>query len=855
MTSAENVEQSKEVYHQLSSLWQKANMHARKWLSNSSDLLSCIPQEDRAAQLDLSSGDLPQVKTLGVLWLASDDIFTFKFSAPEKGSQLTKRLFLRHIASMFDPLGFLAPFVVRAKVLFQEMWLDGYDWDAYLSPELVQRADKWFSELHELANIRVPRCLRSSSGTVPEVTRIHAFVDASEHAYGAVVYLEESFADGRVSRQLVASKMRVAPLASHSIPRLELMAAVVGLQLVESVLSPLAMTMDQVQFWTDSADVLYWIHGQSRKYKPFVAHRVGSIQSATNPDQWKHVPTRLNPADLLTRGLSASQLAECNQWWNGPETSSIPETVIPSSCSAPAEMKKAKVVTESPAEESGQYCHAAVSGLLKLDPDRFCSWQKMCRVLAWVNRFIDNVQRDRDCRQTGTPSVAEVADAEVFLIRECQRQAFPDEYVALAKGKVLPSSSKILSLNPQLDEDGVMRCGGRLENAAELPYDVRHPIILPRSDRVTTLIIKKYHERLHHVGGTNHTLAAISERFWIVAAREALREFERSCQVCKRQKVKPSEQIMAPLPSHRVKSSMRAFEYTAVDFAGPFTTKQGRGKTRAKRYMAVFTCTGTRAVHLEMAYDLSTDSFLNTLSRFTSRRGIPGDIVSDNGSNFVGAVHELKKLVGDFDQQKICNKLTALGTTWHFNPPAAPHFGGIHESMVKSAKKAVYAVLTSAEVTDEELHTCFVAAESLVNSRPLTYQSAHQADFIPLTPNHFLHGQLGGKFAPTTDETEFVPTRRWRYVQELIRSFWHRWLKEWLPMLAPRSRWRKEMREIKVGDIVLVVSADTPRGQWPLARVADVYPGSDGHVRVAKLQLANKTMVRPISKLCLLVEV
>ena len=239
------------------------------------------------------------------------------------------------------------------------------------------------------------------------------------------------------------------------------------------------------------------------------------------------------------------------------------------------------------------------------------------------------------------------------------------------------------------------------------------------------------------------------------------------------------------------------------------------------------------------------------MNRFVNRRGAPTDIISDNGSNFVGAVNELKQLVGDLDHQKVTNKLSAIGVTWHFNPPAAPHFGGIHESMVKSAKKATYAILERADITDEELVTCFTTVESVLNSRPLTYQSAHPADDPLLTPNHFLIGQVGGKFAPATSDQDFNPRRRWRLVQHLVDQVWKRWLKEWVPMLNPVHKWRKELPDIKVGDVMIVVASDTPRGQWPLARVSEVFPGKDGHVQVAKLCLPNgKSLVRPITKLC-----
>ena len=191
------------------------------------------------------------------------------------------------------------------------------------------------------------------------------------------------------------------------------------------------------------------------------------------------------------------------------------------------------------------------------------------------------------------------------------------------------------------------------------------------------------------------------------------------------------------------------------------------------------------------------------------------------------------------------------GIKWHFNPPGAPHFNGVHEVMVKAGKKAIKAILGNADINDEELMSAIVGAEGLINSRPLTYQSANVSDDVPLTPNHFLHGQLGGQFAPeTVDSTDFNLRKRWRRVQELVRHFWKRWLQKWLPALSPRGKWLKTQEDLKVGDLVIVISPDTPRAKWPLGRIVNTYKGADGHVRTADVQLKDKVLKRPVVKLC-----
>ena len=271
----------------------------------------------------------------------------------------------------------------------------------------------------------------------------------------------------------------------------------------------------------------------------------------------------------------------------------------------------------------------------------------------WVTRFLDNWCLSKDRRITGELTIDEIRNAENQIIAQAQQQAFPNEYRMLAQGKNLPHSSKLLQLRPVLDEDELVRCDGRLRYAECLPYDTRFPIILPRGHWVTTLIVKHYHEKGYHASGTNQTLADLSSRFWIIAAREEIRAWEKNCTECRKRKAKPASQVMAPLPRIRVKEPLRAFSKIAVDFAGPFFTIQGRGKARQKRYLCLFTCLLSRAVHLELAFGLDTNAFLNAFYRMVNRRGLPQEVVSDNGGNFVGAEKELRELAKNLDEDKI----------------------------------------------------------------------------------------------------------------------------------------------------------------------------------------------------------
>ena len=858
LDSAPTEEAAVALYEQLMALWKKAGMHARKWLSNSRNVLAKIPEEDRAANFAIGE-DLPTVRTLGIQYDATCDEFSFRSEPPLDGFKFTKRSVLKKVATIFDPLGFLAPFTVRAKMLLQAMWSKGLQWDEPLDPETRVAVGQWFEELRQLSDLHIARSLhfdlQSGIQASDSTLKCHVFADASELAYGAVAYSRVESSTGEVQRRLIAAKSRVAPLAAVSIPRLELMAAVIAIRLASVVVKALGVQMSDVTFWTDSLNVLYWIRGKSRRYKAFVANRVSEIQENSQPSQWRHVPTDQNPADIVSRGATVTSL-NTEFWWNGPSFLREDPNMWPIGKAA------GSVHPEARREEKGESLSAKlaiclvqtatlVERLSRLHPEKFVTWQRGVRLWGRVRRFTENCRVASKDRHGGELTADELAEAETEVIKIAQREAFHSEIEAICRKQPIRSHSQLGSLNPFVDDNGLLRCGGRLEYADFLPPETVQPIILPRHHVVTKMIVQHHHEQGRHVGGVNQVYAQLCSRYWIIAGREVVREVAKNCPRCKRLKAKPAQQIMAPLPRHRITPSFRAFARSGVDFAGPFETVQGRGRTRTKRYLCLFTCLTTRAVHLELAYSLDTNSFLNAFYRFVGRRGLPQVVISDNGTNFVGGQRELSDLVAQMDKEQIERTVANQKVCWEFNPPAAPHFGGVFEVMVRAAKRAIYAILQSADITDEELTTAFVAAESLINSRPLTYISSSPSDETPLTPNHFLFGQCGGSFAPAAvDTTDFNPRKRWRRVQQLVHHFWQRWIREWLPLLSARKKWRRSHREVSVGDVMLLLSPNTPRGNWPLVRVLEVFPGKDGHVRVARVKVGDSTLVRPISKLC-----
>ena len=436
------------------------------------------------------------------------------------------------------------------------------------------------------------------------------------------------------------------------------------------------------------------------------------------------------------------------------------------------------------------------------------------------------------------------------LIKDSQRERFSKEIKELEQGNQVPARSKIVKLNPFLDSEGLLRCKTRLESAP-IPTSTANPILLPKDHALTALIIKNEHEKTKHAYGTDYTLSEIRRNFWIPSGRQQVKKFLKTCRQCKINFGTPRMPKMAPLPIIRTEGSQLPFANASVDFSGAYFTVQGRGKTRAKRYLCLFVCNETRAVHLELAYNMETDGFLMALNNFTARRGRIKTLTCDNGTNFRGADRELRELIQQMSEEEIQAYASKNGFEFRFNPPGTPHMGGVFESLIKSSKRAIRAVLKDAEFTDAELNAAFIGAEDLVNSRPLGYQSNDPNDFRVLTPASFLHGRLDGSNLPrVVDQHQPDHRKRWRLVQTALKHIWKRWLREILPNLGPRQKWTQDNRNFEVNDEVLVIDKNLPRYRWDIGRITHVYPGRDGVVRVVNVKGHNgDTLMKSVHRL------
>ena len=347
-------------------------------------------------------------------------------------------------------------------------------------------------------------------------------------------------------------------------------------------------------------------------------------------------------------------------------------------------------------------------------------------------------------------------------------------------------------------------------------------------------------------------MASIRQRYWIVKGNRAVRRELKSCITCKKVQGQTLHQSMANLPQDNAVGFDPPFTHVGLDCFGPYYCK--RGRAQIKRYGLILICFASRAIHLELLEDMSTSSFINGLRRFIARRGAVKTIKCDRGTNFVGASRELRNTMKTLDYEAIGKALICRDVDWFFNPPQASHFGGSWERQIRTVRKVLSSVLNQQTLTDDTLLTLFCEIETIVNNRPITTVSSDVTDSLPLSPNMLITMKGGPNMLGEFTKSDCYTASRWRRVQYLSDIFWTRWTREYLTDLQRRQKWVKVKRNVSVGDVVLIKDENLPRNRWPLGLVTETPASEDGLIRKATLRCGGQNLIRPISKLIMLLE-
>eukprot|EP00102_Acyrthosiphon_pisum_P020672 XP_016657882.1 PREDICTED: uncharacterized protein LOC107883053 [Acyrthosiphon pisum] len=828
---AESLEAAKALQSNLIKILARSGLQLRKWASNTPELLDHLHPEDRSGS-PLSFEQNNATHVLGMLW--NHDLDYFSFAVNNFKLVLTKRGVLSMIARIFDPLGMLSPTIFYAKTIMQRLWLAQVDWDSRIPSDIADDWTRFYHSLGWLVDIQIPRYIGCYTGCSYVLC---GFCDASEKGYAAVAYLRVTDPSGATATYLLGAKTKLAPMKTMTIPRLELSGAL----LLASWLARLKRILEfqlgnsDVFAWSDSSIVLSWLNIPHTSFKTFVSNRIFQIQSAVPGCCWQHVRSEDNPADCASRGLLPDELKRCKLYWRGP-------TFLQSPVEAWSQEIPQLQLEELPEVKP-------VCLLTREDPPvewfiRFSSFHQMIRVVAQVRRFIRLCQKRKV--ELGFLKQSELDEAMLVIVRSAQECYLSQLVVGLRRGS--PVQSKALArLCPFLDSDGIIRVGGRMQNS-NWSERRKHPMLVPKESHLAVLITRHWHLYACHAR-PRLLIALVQQRFWVIGVRLIVHRVIRKCVLCAKMSANHPQPIMAALPGFRVREA-HPFSIVGIDYAGPLQMKElSLRKARiVKVYIAVFICMTTKAVHLEPVSALSTEAFLLTLDRFVARRGLPSSIYSDCGTNFVGAARQLRLLVNNPDSR---DQLSGhIACEWHFNPPGAPHFGGIWEAAVKSAKSLLVRAMDSQIWTLEEFTTVLCRVEAALNSRPLVPASSDPNDLECLTPGHFLIGRpLLSIPEPVSTSAQVGLQTRWKLLQQSFQFFWRRWSREYLNTLQARGRWTKADTNLEVGTMVIVKVNDAPPLSWPLGRIIEVYPGTDKVVRVAKVITKQGVFTRPVVKL------
>ena len=757
-------------------------------------------------------------KVLGISWnVEKDELIPLAEFKPTV-KRVSKREIASLLASIYDPLGLIIPVVTPLKCLLQDLWKQKTAWDTTLDEVQEQRFRKILCDMMNPDSISVPRWLSTVIHNCAQDVSIHVFVDASCRAYAAVAYLcVKSVTE--TAATLLTAKCRLAPPGGETIPRLELMAVLMGARLLKSLMTEFTdvLPVKRWTLWSDSAIALSWVEKGPSVGGVFVANRVHEIRAIHVERRW--VPSGCNPADLPTRGASIEELKESNLWWSGPSWLQLDEKWWPQSsvvnCVGGDDEETTPLSNIVMAASEPE-----VEWLVDLvEPKRTSKWNRTVRSVCWIMRW-------RYRNLSGSLEPAELKRASRLIFQQVQRKFFPRELIALEDNSDVPRQSAIKTFHPFWRE-GLLRMGGRLHQC-NLPFEEKYPVLLKRCGVVDQLILH-VHEQMQH-GGPSFVISELRrDGIWILRSKKSVASVIRTCRQCFRFIAAPAAEVTAPLPDSRVTLS-RAFDTTGMDLGGPLYIKDG-----SKCWFVLFTCMAVRAVHLELVTSLSEEALVLAVQRFVSRRGLPRKFASDHGSNFVALSHWLKD--------------RGLPVEYEFTVERGPWWGGVWERLIRIVKCLLRRSIGKALLTWEQLETTLSEIEKVVNRRPISFQwESAQTDGVPLAvyPEQFL--------LPPRDVSEeqrdFLVSQQLQLRKAYFEDLAIVWKREYLHQVlgAKGEVWRSKPNPLQIGEVVLI-GDDDKRLNWKLGVVEELHIGRDQRCRAAIVRVHNGLLRRPIQKL------
>ena len=501
MKSFPTITDARKLKSDLRTVLARGGFRLTKFASNNSSAIDHLPETEKESPVETK-------RVLGQNWSLKDDTYNAPPPKPVQTPSTLRQLFSL-VSSVSDPIGLLAPFVMKLKIIIQSLWKRGQSWDQQIPDDIQPIVDKLVAQYRQIPHIAIPR--RISRSTTP--VDMHVFSDASISAFAVVIFARQLDASADTANlNIVLGKSRVAPIKQQRVPKLELQAAVLGVRLLQTVRKAFATQFQSVTLWTDSCVVLDWIQSRN-ELKCFVANRVDEIRQSSSPADWRYVPAESNPADYGTRGLKPDAIEQ--KWTRTPPFLTQPLHKRPQ---------------RRPLPHANSICAAAKTKLQSalLNVNRFSSWIRLLRSTAQVCRF---VRRLRNRSSDSSLNTDDFQCAQHLLFRQSQIDSFPSTVAQLHNKESLSSKDKLLPYSPVLDEHAVLRSAGRLQYAL-LPSSTRNPMVFDARNRIVQLLLQHYHAVCHHAG-PEYVKAFLQQRFLIFGVRCALRTLSHRCFTCR----------------------------------------------------------------------------------------------------------------------------------------------------------------------------------------------------------------------------------------------------------------------------------------------------------------------------------
>jgi len=734
--------------------------------------------------------------------------------------------------------------------------------------------DAWlnyFEMLLEVDKIKFQRCLKPKDVDPDIDPDLITFCDGNPEAFGVVGYILFTLLDGSRSATLLMSEAKLGPISHKGeTSRNELNGATLSARLKVWIIQECGFSINNHFHFTDSMIVYAMLKKESYGFNTFAALRVGEIQEKCNYEDWAHLPSKENAADCLTKGQTPEKLIQNSVWQCGPEWLVLDRSLWPTT-SADILVSNSDQVDEEMSEFMPKMSKAAVSNSVfsytyisgvktrqiscRSTMDDFgldalilrCgNMEKLMRCVAYFLRLAGRALRRHPEVKFGKEiSASEFKDAYNFIIAWEQKKRLDEKSIS----RLVPVTIEIKLQNYNIDVTHII-VGGRVKNFPVGYSASSHLPILPYGT-LSHLIVLHYHDRHHCQADT--VVTHIRNDIWPIKAKKIASSIDARCRICKEKRMQMASQIMGEIPDYR-SQIQPSFSVVIMDLFGPMEIRDDCVKkgprVMKKVWGVVFTCAFTRAVHLDVAIDYSTEAVLHCVRRLMTMRGDVRKIISDPGTQLVGASREMSEWRKGWSIDQLTRFGASKGLEWVTVMASSHHQAGAVEVMVKlvkGVKKTLLKVLGTTILSLNEMFTMLSEVTNIVNERPIGTKPNSLSPTDYLSPNSLLLGRCsdrisGGPFESDQRMTDCPKAARSRFllVQAITNQFSKVWLDVYFPTLLVRQKWHTSRRNIREGDICLLKDSNAFRGEWRMCEVVKTLPDRNNKVRNVEVMVKPK---------------